>query len=93
MAVDVLVQRIRRAVRDTGLPLVVVGGGVAANRYLRETLSQMPEIRSVFPPMELCTDNAAMVAGIAYRLLKDGYRALLDARAEPRVPLYRKAYP
>ena len=55
-----LVQRIRAAVQETGLEQVAVVGGVAANSALREAL---PEAR--FAPLELCTDNAAMIASAA----------------------------
>jgi len=47
------------------LPTIVVGGGVAANRTLREKLTQKGEAQGLqvhFPPMKLCTDNAAMIA-------------------------------
>ena len=55
-----LVQRIRAAVEKTGLERVAVVGGVAANSALREAL---PAAR--FAALELCTDNAAMIASAA----------------------------
>jgi N6-L-threonylcarbamoyladenine synthase len=64
---------------------VVVGGGVAANRRLREEIAARAEGRFsiTFPAMSLCTDNAAMVAGLGCRYLEAGERAdaTLDAAA------------
>jgi N6-L-threonylcarbamoyladenine synthase len=63
--VDVLVSKSRQALRRTGLKRLAVGGGVAANRYLRTALEQMAaeEHAELFiPPLKLCTDNAAMAA-------------------------------
>ncbi len=63
--VDVLVEKARQALRQTGLKRLAVGGGVAANRCLRSALEQMcaEESAELFvPPLNLCTDNAAMAA-------------------------------
>jgi N6-L-threonylcarbamoyladenine synthase len=63
--VDVLVAKARQALRQTRSRRLAVGGGVAANRTLRAALEQMTseEGASLFiPPMNLCTDNAAMAA-------------------------------
>ena len=92
-AIDILVDRIDRAVRDTGLQRVVVGGGVAANRYLRSRLSSMGETSVTFPSLKLCTDNAAMVAGIGYHLLQSAGSSLYTLNAEARVPMFRRLYP
>jgi N6-L-threonylcarbamoyladenine synthase len=64
-AVDVLVEKARQALRLIGLKRLAVGGGVAANRCLRSALQQMcaEEGTELFvPPLNLCTDNAAMAA-------------------------------
>jgi N6-L-threonylcarbamoyladenine synthase len=58
--VRALVQRVRDAVEETGLDRMAVVGGVAANSALRAAL---PDAR--FAPLELCTDNAAMIASAA----------------------------
>lgn len=70
--VDVLVEKSRRALRQHGLKILCVGGGVAANTALRHALKQMADrekISLVIPPLSLCTDNAAMnaVATVKYR--------------------------
>jgi N6-L-threonylcarbamoyladenine synthase len=58
--VRALVQRLREAASSTGLPCLAIVGGVAANSQLRAAL---PE--AAFAPLELCTDNAAMIASCA----------------------------
>ena len=72
--VDVLVRRCAQAVERTGIRTLCVGGGVAANRRLRErllALAQEKELQLLIPPLSLCTDNAAMLA-IGGEYLKRG---------------------
>ncbi len=67
--VDVLVEKTKRAADRTNARTVLLGGGVAANSVLREALLQMCEQtqrRLLVAPKPLCTDNAAMVASLAY---------------------------
>ncbi len=92
-AIDILVGRALRAARDQGLARIVAGGGVAANSYLRGRLAAEEGLEVIFPSLWLCTDNAAMVAGLGGRLLQEGRRSGLDLNAEARVPLFRRAYP
>jgi N6-L-threonylcarbamoyladenine synthase len=85
--VDVLVAKARAAIRRTGLTRLAVGGGVSANRALRAALEQMCEAEGVevfIPPMELCTDNAAMAA-LAVEKWRRGEFAELDLDAVPYV--------
>jgi N6-L-threonylcarbamoyladenine synthase len=92
-AIDILVERVVRAADDTGLRRVVAGGGVAANSRLRARLAAEPGLEAVFPSPVLCTDNAAMVAGLGWRLLGDGKAAGLDLNAEARVSMFKRRYP
>ncbi|GHU26236.1 tRNA N6-adenosine threonylcarbamoyltransferase [Spirochaetia bacterium] len=89
-AIDILLRALFRAVEDTGLSTVVIGGGVAANSYLRDCLKNHPDIRSIMPPPILCGDNGAMVAGIAYHYLIRGDRSPLTVRASARVSNFRR---
>ncbi len=95
-AIGILVKRLERAVADTGLKRVVAGGGVVANSHLRERLSHLKEKHSLemfFPSIRLCTDNGAMIAGLAYHLLARGERSDLSLTASARVPGFKKNYP
>lgn len=91
-AVDILLSRLFRAVEDTGLRRVVAGGGVAANSYLRSVLAKRDDIEVLFPPLKLCGDNGAMVAGIACKYLERGQTSPLDMGVSARVPLFRKLH-
>jgi N6-L-threonylcarbamoyladenine synthase len=71
---------------------VLLAGGVAANRALRDALTaavaeQLPETPVRFPPFVFCTDNAAMVAGAAHFALRRGEQAGWDADVAPRLAL------
>lgn len=92
-AIDILINRVLKAVRHTGLKKVVVGGGVAANSYLRKTLTEEPAIEAVFPSIQLCTDNAAMIAGLGYHYLNADRFSDLNLNASARVEGFRKTYP
>jgi N6-L-threonylcarbamoyladenine synthase len=89
-AVDILVSRLTRAVDDTGIRTVVAGGGVAANSYLRSQLTGHADMKVIFPPMALCGDNGAMVAGIGYRMLQRGDRDDMTLNASPRVASFKR---
>ena len=78
--VGVLVEKVRRAVAAVGARSVIVGGGVSANRGLRSALAAFP-VPCHFPPLRYCTDNAAMVAGLADVHLAAGRLAGLDLDA------------
>jgi N6-L-threonylcarbamoyladenine synthase len=62
--VDALVARTEKALHQTGLERLAIGGGVAANSELRKAVAELG-VPVWVPPMELCTDNAAMIAGAA----------------------------
>jgi N6-L-threonylcarbamoyladenine synthase len=64
---------------------LVIGGGVAANNRLREKFYEQSNEKDVdvyFPPKEFCLDNAAMVAGLGYRLFQRGCRSDLTLSAD-----------
>ena len=75
---------------DHGLSTIVVGGGVAANQGLRSqlTLAAAPHhIRVLFPQLEYCTDNAAMIACAAAEHFDRGHRSSLRLGAQSRMPV------
>jgi N6-L-threonylcarbamoyladenine synthase len=89
-AVDILVSRLTRVIDDTGIRTVVAGGGVAANSYLRSLLADRADMKVIFPPMALCGDNGAMVAGLGYRMLQRGDRDDMTLNAAPRVASFKR---
>jgi N6-L-threonylcarbamoyladenine synthase len=81
--VDALTARTRAALERTGLERLAIGGGVAANSELRAAVADLG-VPSWIPPFELCTDNAAMIAGAARFLDALPYPEYLDLDASPR---------
>lgn len=85
-----LTTRLFRAVEDTGLTTVVAGGGVAANSRLRALLAERTGLNCIFPPLKLCGDNGAMIAGVAYHFLMRGDRSGWDTTACARIPQFKR---
>lgn len=84
-AIDVLVEKSRQALRHTSRGVLAVGGGVAANRTLRSALERMAAEEGAtlhIPPLEYCTDNAAMAA-LAVEKWRVQHWAPLDLDAVP----------
>ncbi len=89
-AIDLLLSRLFKSADDSGIRRIVAGGGVAANSYLRETLAAKKGLEVHFPPLSLCGDNGAMIAGLGYRMLARGDRDGLTLNVSPRVASFRK---
>ena len=88
--VDVLAVKTRLAAQEYHVKQVVLAGGVAANLSLRARLEQelLPlRIRLSYPPIEFCTDNAAMIASAAYFHLCQGDTSGLDLDVHPGLSL------
>ena len=66
IAIETLVEKTFAAFKDYSPTSVVIAGGVAANHELRHQLSERLPITVSYPPMSLCTDNAAMIAALTY---------------------------
>ncbi|NBK22845.1 MAG: tRNA (adenosine(37)-N6)-threonylcarbamoyltransferase complex transferase subunit TsaD [Spirochaetia bacterium] len=94
-AVNMLTKRVRLALQETGLRRLSVGGGVAANSYLRSELLGLREggYEVAFPSLKLCTDNGAMIAALAYHYLRDGITSDFTESASARVTAFKKQYP
>jgi N6-L-threonylcarbamoyladenine synthase len=85
--VEVLVEKCRQALRKTGLKTLAVGGGVAANGSFRDNLRKMADEEGaelIIPPLNLCTDNAAMAA-VAVEHWRRQQFSRLDLDAVPTV--------
>ena len=71
---ELLTRRVFSAARSRGIGKIVIAGGVAANGRLRQLLAdeKNSDEEIIIPPPVLCTDNAAMVAGVAYHYFAAG---------------------
>ncbi|QQK79209.1 tRNA (adenosine(37)-N6)-threonylcarbamoyltransferase complex transferase subunit TsaD [Salicibibacter cibi] len=89
--VDVLVERAVRAASEYKVKQLIVTGGVAANRALREAMIRSfpsdSDVELIIPPLSLCTDNAAMIGAAANITWKKGERAGYDLNGDPGLAL------
>jgi N6-L-threonylcarbamoyladenine synthase len=88
--VETQVSKTMAAAEQVGAERLFLCGGVAANSGLRSALQAACDgrnIRFYVPPMELCTDNAAMIAACATAMLRRGLTTGLDAAPDPNLPL------
>lgn len=93
--VDVLVDKSLLASRQYKTGTIMLAGGVAANRLLRDELARRAaeeRVRVIYPPPVLCTDNAAMVACAAYYKYRRGDFAPLTLNATPNLQLGSDRY-
>lgn len=86
-ALELLIRRVFTASRDRGIKSIVVAGGVAANGRIRELLMEKKkdDEKIIIPSSKLCTDNAAMVAGIAYHYYALGENDKLTVDVAARI--------
>jgi N6-L-threonylcarbamoyladenine synthase len=85
--VDILVAKTAQAAADHDVTAVHIAGGVSANRALRQAMRSRLEIPVRVPPMELCTDNAAMIGAAAHWHFLRGRRDSLDLDVSPSLAL------
>ena len=83
---EVLIKKVSKALKDTGRKSIVMTGGVAANKLLRDKITALRDklnINVLYPPLAHCTDNAAMVAYLG-SLKYDQAEYNLFSQARPR---------
>ncbi|MGC8856144.1 MAG: tRNA (adenosine(37)-N6)-threonylcarbamoyltransferase complex transferase subunit TsaD, partial [Anaerolineae bacterium] len=85
--VEVLFTKTLNAAREFGVKEILVAGGVSANRALRQVFQSQQEFPVRFPPLSLCTDNAAMIAAAGYYRFALGHTSTLDMDVQPTWPL------
>ena len=88
--VDVIVKKTIEAAINEGVKTILLGGGVVANTRLRERMLAEGEgagLKVLFPPLDLCTDNAAMIACVGAARLDLGERSSFDIGADPQLRL------
>lgn len=81
--IDVLVGKTVRAAETLGAAEILLVGGVSANRALRDLMQAQAPCHVHIPPIELCTDNAAMIASAGYRRFTAGQRDSLGFDIAP----------
>ena len=86
-AISYLVDKLKLALKETGIETVTVSGGVSANSYLRKLLKELPDVEVILPEMEFTSDNGAMVAYTGYRKFLLQGPDSLSLNAAARMPL------
>ncbi len=85
VAVESIINKVKKAILDKNIKTVIVAGGVAANQGLRDSMSKLSSELNVelsIPPMKYCTDNATMIAAAGYYAYLDGRRADLTLNSK-----------
>lgn len=89
--VDTLINKLELAINETGINTVSIAGGVAANKRFREKTSMLVDkyqkLSVIFPDMEFCTDNAAMIAAAGYNKIIKKQFSNYDLTAVPNLSL------
>ena len=86
--IDVLSIKLHRAIVEYNVNNCVIAGGVAANRSLRTRIhSLLPNKKVIFPELELCTDNAAMIAYLGELKLKNKEHSNMDFGVIPNLKM------
>lgn len=89
---DMLVEKTARAAREHGATEIFLSGGVSANQLLRTKMRKETELPVRYPPLSLCTDNAAMIAAAAHIRFEHGFRSPLNFDVLPMWPLNKGTY-
>ena len=85
VAVESIIQKVRKAIVEKNIKHVIVAGGVAANNGLREAMTKLCNELKVdlsIPPMKYCTDNGTMIAAAGYYAYLEGRRADLNLNSK-----------
>ena len=86
---EILLENVKKALKQTGIKTVALAGGVSANSYIRNEFLKLEKlgIRVYMPDLKLCTDNAAMIASAGYYNYLAGKKSDLTLNAVPNLKL------
>lgn len=85
VAVESIINKVKKAIINENINCVILAGGVAANKRLRQAMTDLAKSLNVelsIPPMKYCTDNATMIAAAGYYAYKDGRKADLTLNSK-----------
>ena len=85
VAVESITTKVKKAIEEKGIKNIVVAGGVAANKGLREAMEKLASEYNIdlsVPPIKYCTDNGTMIAAAGYFAYLDGRRADLNLNSK-----------
>lgn len=86
--IDVLITKLKWALENTHCHTCVIAGGVAANLLLRDfSLTKLSGKKVIFPDLDLCTDNAAMIAYLGELYLSKGIKSTIDFPILPNMKM------
>lgn len=89
---EILVEKTARAAREHGATEILLAGGVSANSLLRQKMRKESDLPVRYPPLNLCTDNGAMIAAAGYYRYQMGLRSRLDFDVLPMWELSTETY-
>ena len=85
-----LLDNVKKAMKETGLRKIVLAGGVSANSYIRKEFNEFAKKENLeiyYPELILCTDNAAMIAAAGYYDYLEKEKADLTLNAVPNLKI------
>ena len=87
---EILIDNVKKAIKQTGIKTLALAGGVSANSYIRSEFVKLHEEENIeiyYPELKLCTDNAAMIASAGYYNYLEGKRSEMNLNAVPNLKL------